>query len=381
MKKGLLRAAFAGVAGALAIYALSQSQNDSRADAAIEGAVNRICESADPLLVIDGFYARRPDFGTQSPPNVDINGDNLYDIGHGDLTEKIARNTGKETIAYGVSDVEGALTMDGISYALEDSLRLIKEGSMRKPAAVILAVENSMGITDFPFHDMGLTPENAAGKHEQIIRQHESVFGRNTIKGTIQKFADAGIAVVTVAGNGYSERRINMLGVFNTITVGALNYKGDARAPYSNDNSVTDIYRTGDVIVRRVSGGVDIDHDGNADFPEELLSDGPSPAERFNGQPLSRHEIAPADLTDALLAGMDGFIPTVDALHGIKGVNISRAERAAEYYGSYVHILSRQFFRVDAQGNLLFDPSNTGDRSQIALINGTSFAAPAICGK
>lgn len=54
-------------------------------------------------------------------------------------------------------------------------------------------------------------------------------------------------------------------------------------AKYSNQSSLTTVYRVGEFKTRRVEGGVDINGDGKADFPTEVLSNDEELIASFRG--------------------------------------------------------------------------------------------------
>jgi|GEM_PF-1484403 len=386
MKQGFLGSVLLHAAAGLALVAAYQQESEQdipEAKPEILEAVERICESDAPLLIVDAFSAKQPDFGVTARPTVDMNGDEIDEIAHGDLTEKVAQLTGKKTISYGlVMDATGRGTSD-LEPALQEIFQLIEGGIMPRPAALILSLETRITISDLREHGMEITPVNAGEKEREIVEILDDIYGADDWRlreyRTMQQLIDKGIPMVTAAGNGYSENSINLLGAFNTITVGALTYTGDMLAAYSNDNGVTDIYRTGDMIIREVADGIDINDDGVADFPQGLLSNGKTLTNVYNGLDPAV-AVIPAHLIDAALAGkIKGIIPAEAVAHA-KNASAGRAAAIAAY-GGYVYYPSLLPFRTDEQGMLVFDPAHTKDTSQINFLSGTSLAAPNICGR
>ncbi len=330
--------------------------------------IDRACAADGPFLIIDAFSARQPDFGFGPAEHheIDIDGDLVPDVHHGDLVEVIARQvSGKNTISYGLlPTAEGRFnfTTDNIRYALENIISLINSGDMEKPAAIILSMGGYVALHQLAIElglDENLSPDNAASfiheiQQELAIRLLLENPTEHHIMNAFKQLSDMSIPVITGAGNSFSQEEANIFSLMGAIPVGSLTHDGFKVTDYTNDNSLTVTYRIGDYIGRNVNGGIDINNDGLADFANSIMSGEATIAESLGGveAPL------PTDRADDL------FRWTYES-----------------YYGQIkIKIAGEEFpFRI-INGTLAFDPANTGDPSQVSLLNGTSLAAPAICG-
>ena len=194
---------------------------------------------------------------------------------------------------------------------------------------------------------------------EDNIPSSES-FSEESVK--IERLDKAGIKVVTGAGNDYAENYINLYAIAGAVPIGALSHDGKRIAPYSNQNSLTSIYRVGDFIGRQVSGGIDINNDGKADFNDTLLSGEDKNADIVRGVPASK------------------FVDTANYMY-LRGMPYDTAQKFAKEYGELFFLSGMGYFRAGKDGNAKFDPANNGDTSQVSVNWGTSYATPNICGK
>ncbi|PJB70899.1 MAG: hypothetical protein CO093_06545 [Alphaproteobacteria bacterium CG_4_9_14_3_um_filter_47_13] len=248
--------------------------------------VQQICNSPAPFLQLDHFYLKKPDYGIQAlDAAVDIDGDLIPDIGHGDMVEKIASFSGKKVITYGISQSHLDMTANMIADQFFDIAQKIENGEIEKPAAIIFSIS-------FPFSfkaiyqllgtDLHLTPENILDKQneiiEKIIETHEKNPNQYTqmvskIHKAITILKAMKVPVITGAGNDSSPNHVNMAALLGAIPVGALSHDGKKKLSISNINNLTSVYKVGEVFSRRVANDdIDINNDEKADFPSRILS-------------------------------------------------------------------------------------------------------------
>ncbi len=374
-KKELLVKTFLGaVASALALAGqLYAAEPEFTGDAK---TVNSVCNSKAPFLVLDFFSAQKPDYGHKTSEHfIDIDGDNILDVQHGDFIKKVAGFSGKKVIAYGLQRKTKRLDVSIINDGLSNIITLIKNKKMKPPAAILTSFSASFYFGEIHQKlgdDLSLTPANIGDKKDTVISRLKEKYGK---KGSdnpdVNSFYDSykalktlkemGVSVITVAGNNYSKNIVNVLALFGAVPVGALTHDGSETAPYSNQNTLTTVYKTGDFISRKVEGGIDINNDKQVDFATDELSNGKSIAAQFNGMPVNTKTIAP-----------------ISKYFSLSDENM---RKDSKIYGDYVHKPSNIQFRKDAAGNLIFDPAGDRDPTQEMLNTGTSFAVPDICNK
>lgn len=143
--------------------------------------------------------------------------------------------------------------------------------------------------------------------------------------------------------------------------------------------------------------GMDLDDDGRADFKTNVLSGGPAIVGNIIGRNVNEAVVPVSDefltwieraaRTDQLV--LNAAVNVVDdGLYEVSNLVILPTVTAgtAQLFrslGQYALKLKdgppRYFFKVDASGRLVFDPSGTGKPNQRTRIGGTSFASPRVC--
>jgi len=134
---------------------------------------------------------------------------------------------------------------------------------------------------------------NLHSKQEEIIARLNEQYGDNGSGDEILDFyyktheqfmalKNQDVTIIVAAGNSHS-KKVNVLSLLGGISVGALTPDRNHIAPYSNQNSLTTIYRVGEFKTHRVPGGVDINGNGNADFSTPLLSNDTALIKTFRG--------------------------------------------------------------------------------------------------
>jgi len=333
--------------------------------------INHICNSAAPLLVIDNFKTRAAGFGINIPAAaaIDLDGDGIKDIAHGDMVAKVAELSGKQVITYGIVD---HFRQEDIIAAYKDIITRIKQNEIPAPSAIVMSLSftiNTRGITDYAKGVTDLSASNLQGKQSEVVSSLASGSIPEKLFQEFHALKVMGIPVITAAGNGFSNDSYNFYGMLGAITIGASTTDGQI-APYSNQSSLTSIYRTGDYIARKTADGIDINNDGIAEFSADILSGQQELATRFNGTTVRLNRITKNDWFK------DGFYRLEDFLNAT-GMNSLPGN--FKTYGQYIHYPSLAIFRTDQNGKLLFDPTNDRSTNQVSLVMGTSFAAPAIC--
>ncbi len=253
--------------------------------AADSGIVEKACRSGRPFALVDFFAQRDPYLGHRSPATNghSIDGDDISDVLHGDLLAKLIELSGKTVLAYGIDDPEdkhNAIPIPKILDALSHMIELIRAGAMPQPAAVVIAVEERKSLADlnavFFEGRPEATTDTIAGKKGEIASKFKDVYHErpdyHDLYRLIRELKDMGIPLITAAGNDHS-RTVNLLGIIGGTTIGALTPDGRI-APYSNRSSLTTIYRMGEITLRTEKEGVDINDDGEADFPWSMTSGG-----------------------------------------------------------------------------------------------------------
>jgi hypothetical protein len=263
--------------------------------------ISVICKSDAPWIVIDFFSAKDPDHGQRHAfHHSDIDGDRIDDVHHGDLVEALLKVSGKKVISYGLAgterDVSELVEEDDLTGKIADIIERIKTGDMPTPAALTLSLHWFATLDELHQtfgKDLALTFDNIADKKSEIIARIKQKYGENGSGDklvdfyykTHQQFTELeelGVPVVIAAGNLHS-KAVNVLSILGGISVGALTPDGGDIAKYSNQSSLTTVYRVGEFKTRRVEGGVDINGDGKADFPTEVLSNDEERIASFRG--------------------------------------------------------------------------------------------------
>jgi hypothetical protein len=376
VSKGLLTAIFmTAVAGC----AQMDRAPESPAPVTMHDAevIAKVCKSSAPLLVIDTFRTRKPDYGVAQTgiPGMlfDIDGDGVGDITHGEVVAKVAELSGKTVLTYGAPD--GRL-MDVTGDALDDVIARLEKNTMPKPSAILIAITNNIDRHWLETYAESVTPDTIGAKREALMRMIEKHWKDNPAvpnHARIKRLNALGVPVIMAAGNGFSHDVYNSYGLAGAILIGSLTHDGRHIAPYSNQSSMVTEYRIGDFIGRRVPGGIDIDNDGKADFPSKMLSGKRSLAETYNGQAAQPLPVTPNGYEN-------GFYRLKDDLAQNNEIDPENPPANLGIYGDYVLKPHMTPFFIE-NGRWKFDPARDGDKRQVSTITGTSFALPNICSK
>lgn len=374
----------------LAFQAATAGPSPQAPDRATEvrQAVQNLCAAPGKPLIIDSF----------SNPYRIVGGAPLEpayaEFGtHGDLVGAVI---GRDYYAY---NVPRKLPLYIMAKAFEDINQRIKDGSLQKPSYISLSSGffEDIGSINFRLPHLQLTPANIAEKRELVLqtmiasKAYPAEY--QSLLASFSSFQQMGITVVTAAGNDFSPYKFNIVSLMpGTVTVGAWSVAANGPAPLSNDNSLTDIYRNGDVIGRKIGSGLDVNGDGIRDIAR--YTGARDVIRRYNGQQsASVLKELPADvrnnrgfpplLTEVLERAPleEGLYKTQDLYEIFYAYPLNENHlRDIALYGEYMHYPSLAQFRADAAGNLIYDPQGNGGRAAvIADFRGTSFAVPRVC--
>lgn len=108
-------------------------------------AIRQACASPRPLLVVDTFATRQAEYGAQqsAAKEIDLDGDFIPNVAHGDFVAKVAALSGKRVMAYGLPSLDdgGSIDRDILFDSLLTLTGQIQSGVIEKPAAIILSYE------------------------------------------------------------------------------------------------------------------------------------------------------------------------------------------------------------------------------------------------
>jgi hypothetical protein len=366
----------------------------------VQAALHTLCMPERKALVVDVFAVpdkTASDYERESPV-MDIDGDGIPDVSHGDLVAAAMAATGKDYVAYNIPE---RLPLVQTVEVFEDVIAKIESGAIAKPSHInyssgfFLTFEYLNTINPA----LQVTPENAGLKRDAILQTLTRQGAYRTVMAPLERLfrtLDAmGIKIVTGSGNDFSADMFNVLSVLpGTFTGGALDRDGVRSAPYSNTNTLNDFERYGEIFTRSVPGGIDIDGDGAPDFTPPALSGGDRIALLYEGKRpeeivkkippiLEAHKKFP-DLLEYYLQKSppeDGIYRAEDIYELLYKYPLTENyKRDIANYGDYVHYPSLLPFRTGADGTLRYDPAGNGDRTIVTDYKGTSYAPPRVCG-
>lgn len=350
-----------------------------------------VCQSKLPVLVVDFFIEN----GVVNK-YIDIDGDLVPDIAHGELVESFLKASGKSTLRYPVRD---ELNTSEFAPIFKNILEQVKSGKLRI-SAINLSQLSRLRIASL-VTSLGENA-NASNLHElkeNII--NKIAIGMKSadvpeIEELVQIFSDfekLGIPVIVAAGNDGSEF-INTFSLFpGAISVGNQGLNGKPVATSSTSTLIT-IWKQGEYVAKRLSdAGIDLNNDGRADLEPALLSRQEPLVSKLRGKKLSDYlRKAPDDELSNLYSrktagGLEVLFKQLDpmAVYETKDLNHyfrrtdSPFAKALVDRAPYFNKNSNIGFTVDSQGLLQYDPLGDGDLRQVNLLSGTSYSAPSIC--
>lgn len=375
------------------------------------------CQSELPVLVIDTFP--EPTDTSENPLEssnidesalltnpkgriVDVDGDGVSDLFHGELVEQLVRQGGHSTKRL---NLEGSLSLPELLDVLLPVVEAIESGK-EKYSRINFSQENPLKLAAFKgdlFPNDPTFPEitatNIRSYSKRILEHLWTEREDLKIKELYEIFSrleKAGVPVV-VAGGNFGPGFVNLFSMMpGVLTVGSMDHKS-RKLLTSADNEFVQFWKTGVVVPEEVTGGMDLDGDSKPDFVDKQLSRGVPIVRAYNGRLASSMVSKVAEdfiqwITRA--AAIGGLVPNAalnvidEGLYEVKELVVlptvtPGTVRLFNSLGTYA--LKRKdgpprvFFEEKADGTLLFDPKGTGSTKQRTRIPGTSFAAPIIC--
>lgn len=379
---------FIFIAG-MAFFSQFSFAADSARKQWVTDTINVMCASRAPVLVVDKFFLNRSgDLSPFTKPadrerNMDLDGDGDPDGSHGDRTAAIVASTGKKYLTYNVPRYFSAeLAPDFFA----NLVGKIERGEIERPSFINLSVDLLFTGRDLDGMGIGaeVNPDTIREKSQVVLDAiFEQGFGDDTFRRLHDAFARLArlkIPVVTASGNNYAHDVYNFFSLLpGVITVAALEFDGRLVAPYSNDNSLVDVYRIGHAVGRAVAGGIDFNGDEIFEVPSSILTGKAKVADLFRGQSL---ETVLASYPPKRKGGLPGYEldRLADGLYRIEDIqqklrysDIEVAEVKAR--GGFLHYPSLLVFK-----GTTYDPVGNGDPRAVIDFWGTSYAAPNICG-
>ncbi len=362
------------------------------------------CRSSDAVLVIDSFPPTAEDRPTIAirEANVDIDGDDVADVFHGELVEQLVQISGHTTKRLNLTEqsslpdiyelllpvVEGIERGD-LSYS---RINLSQESPLR-----LEAFKKDLFPDDptFPIITAKNVKENSARILEKLWTDRPDLKIQE-LSDLFARFEKAGVPVIVAAGN-FGPGFVNMFSILpGVISVGSLEVTGN-KLLTSSDNAYVTEWMPGVVVPTAVKGGLDISGDLTPEFLTSKLSNGPALVAKWVNQPLasSLSIVAPdfvawarrAAITDHVVPNaavniIDSGLYLTEELATLPTVTSGTAKlfRSLGTYALKVPgSAPRYFFEVNSDGILKYDPKRDGSPNQRTRIGGTSFAAPRIC--
>lgn len=362
-----------------------------------DDVIRAVCESAAPVLVYDNFSSQR---GLR--PVIDVNGDLVPELSHGEYVAKIAAIGGRDVIELNmVGDVE----LPSVEVTLAQVVAELEAGSAQY-SRINFSQEVPLKISAFKadlfFNESfipEITPSNLATYRDTILKKlwtDRPDFRLQEIHQLFVRLQKLGVPVVVAAGN-FGPSYVNLFSLFpGVISVGSLDLDGTKRL-LSADNSLVTVWRKGSFVSQQLLGGVDIDGDGVVDFANDRLSREKKVVEMFAGLDVSTavspvaqdffdwsHKVKHSEMVvaNAALNVIAQGLYQVSDLVSLGTVTAGTAKHFSKS-GKYAYKSPNgppTFFMDDnGAGQIVFDPLKNGSTNQLIMVSGTSFAAPALC--
>lgn len=362
-----------------------------------DSVLQKACASSQPVLVYDSFSSQ---MGLR--PVIDVNGDLIPELSHGEYVAKIAGFGGRRVVEL---NMVGEVELPAIESALFTIVGDIESGKAQY-SRINFSQELPLKIASFKkdlFEADGSVPEitreNIAQYKDVILKKlwtDRPDFRLQELFSIFSRLQSQGVPVVVAAGN-FGPSYVNLFSLFpGVISVGSLDLDGTKRL-LSADNALVTVWRKGSFVSQQLADGVDINGDGAADFPLESLSEGPKTVDLYRGKIVSD---VVSEITESFIAwttklSQSQYVVPNAALNAI-GVGLYRVSELAMLptvtAGTRQHFLKSGtyayksadgpptfFFDDDGDGKIIFDPLKNGTLNQITMVSGTSFAAPFIC--
>jgi hypothetical protein len=338
------------------------------------------------------------DFGAKS---VDIDGDAVPDLSHGETVSRIIRGfrRGVEVVPFNL-DFEGADTLEDnrnkLATQFQDLFERISAKKERFDAAN-LSIGSDIAYDEVRFEDgRQLTPGNLAGHSDELVTW---AYTSSPYRYKVLEALDGVLRLTKLylaAGNsGDTHFSFNSV-LEGQTTVGATSAKGN-KLPYSPTNNLVSRYEQGTFGIVKVADGFDITGDGIADVMNHEVSGGEPVIRQFAGKAYEDVRFTREDflkLKGALAEGkrfadIDWIYHKLYPLELLKAMFNIPPERVAMRSGGpeFAMFIRAQEqgetearvkagFIVDARtGQVIYDPDESGRPEMIHHIWGTSFAS------
>lgn len=284
-----------GLALALSLPFAQAAQAHTRETPSVKQTIQKICASPKKPLVIDTFA-----FSDKVVGGAPLEKPEYTYGSHGDVVGGLL---GKDYNAYNLSS-KAYSSSGAFAAALQEVLQKIQSGELETPSFINLSIGMTINFKDFNIaKSLHLTPANLWQYKQEIYNEFASEPTLKKIHDILQEFKQRGITIVTGTGNESSPNRINLLSLMpGTLTAGALDDNRIIISYYTNNNSLIDFFRKGNVHGRAVPGGVDLTGDGIADIKH------PPPEPRKDLHHLQNKKAAETSLPSApeKVLDMDG---------------------------------------------------------------------------
>ncbi len=356
--------------------------------------VQTLCESNKSVLILDNFYRQTPDYGSQmTKPLFDIDGDAIADVEHGDIVKLIANSNFNDIKTYGLNRTNNHnITTDDIASALIKIIELIDTNKMQKPSALLMSIGMFISFDklnkELRLND-AINPENLMSSKrkalQRILELNERVNKTPFISKTAQliqltrKINELGIEFVVAGGNHIPSHKFNFYSLLKIKTVGALTFHGKEVAPYSHFHEDASVYVVGDIVVRRLENGIDLNNDGEIDVTTNELSWEEPIVNKYRGREVNG-SVKSEEEWSFISEGVFYF----SILNEVAGYRYNEMQGDATQdfaitYGEWVVFPGGFHLKKDSQENYRYDPSGDGNPNQVSTLRGTSYATPNLC--
>lgn len=359
--------------------------------------IRAACDSEKPVLVYDSFSSQ---MGLR--PVIDVNGDGVAELSHGEYVAKIAEQGGHKVE---VLNLVGEVELPSIEATLSEVAQKIESGAVSY-SRINFSQELPLKIASFKndlFSDDDsipeITRENIAAYKDVILRKlwtDRPDFRLQELYGIFLRLKKVNVPVVVAAGN-FGPSYVNLFSMFPGVySVGSLDLDGTKRM-LSADNALVTVWRKGTFVSQQLPEGVDINADGTVDFANDRLSKETKIVSLYAGKAVAtavsvlaqdfidwalKIEGSPHVVANAALNVLTQGLYKVDDLVSLGTVTDGTAKHFSKS-GTYAYKGANGpptfFFDDDGAGTIVFDPLKNGSTNQIIMVSGTSFAAPSIC--
>lgn len=361
----------------------------------------KTCSSPAPVLVFDDYN----DEQLQVASTIDLNGDLVPDITHGEFVEKIVSLNGHPTVRLNLGgNVVFGHILESLTKVVEELENGVAQYSRinfsQEVPLKISALKEELFADDDSIPQ--ITAQNLSQYKEQILRKlwtDRPDFRLEELNALFVRLEKLGVPFVVAAGNSGASY-VNAFSLFpGVITVGALNIDGKRRL-LSADNSLVSVWRIGTYVPRASHDGLDIGADETPEFQAAGLSTEKKIVDLYRGKraadvvtrvsaetrnyaaKLSRSTLV---VPNAILNIISPGLYRVSDLATLGTVTPDTARHflssGSLVYKSHEARPPVFFFDEDESGTVVFNPLRNDAPGQLIAISGTSFAAPALCEK